>query len=447
MGGFGADSAVLYYWHPIDLGPGWGMARRAYITTFKEAIEQEHDVAITDVRVSPTTVTAGEPVDIEVDVENQGDFSETFDVNVYSSYSTDIILTQEVTDLASGADTTLYFTWDTTGVAEDTYQISAAGWVPGEVDLDDNVFHDGYVTITVPVPQHQLTIEVDGSGTTSPSPGAHMYDEDSEVGVDAIPDSGWTLHHWELDGSSVGDADPYTVTMDEDHTLKAVFERLEVPPVQYDLTIEVEGSGTTDPAPGTYAYDEGTAVDVDATPGSGSALSHWLLNGVDVGYVDPYTVIMDTGYTLRAVFVQVAPEAVHDVEAVSQTVAENEVLPGTLVDILVTVGNPGDFTESFDVTCYYDSEEIGTKRVEDLASGHSTTVTFTWDTGGVLLNGYAIKAWADSGEELAEVDEDNNWCEMQLPIFVIPEMPLGAITGLAACIAALAVFKIRKARQ
>ena len=137
---------------------------------------------------------------------------------------------------------------------------------------------------------------------------------------------------------------------------------------------------------------------------------------------------------------------VNDVEAVSQTVAENEVLPGTLVDIVVTVHNPGDFTESFDVTCYYDSVEIGTKRVENLAPGASATVTFTWDTTSVPLNGYAISAHADSGMEILEVDEDNNWCHMPLPIFVIPELPFGAILALVACIAALAVFKTRKAR-
>jgi hypothetical protein len=43
------------------------------------------------------------------------------------------------------------------------------------------------------------------------------------VSVDAIPDAGWKLDHWLLDAVDVGDADPYSVTIDNDHALTAVF--------------------------------------------------------------------------------------------------------------------------------------------------------------------------------------------------------------------------------
>jgi hypothetical protein len=88
-------------------------------------------------------------------------------------------------------------------------------------------------------------------------------------------------------------------------------------------------------------------------------------------------------------------EDVHDVEAVSQTVTKNEVMPGDVADIDVTVRNNGDFTETFDVTCYYDSVELGTILVVDLAPGEIRVVTFTWDTTGVAMNTYLITAWAD----------------------------------------------------
>jgi hypothetical protein len=122
--------------------------------------------------------------------------------------------------------------------------------------------------------------------------------------------------------------------------------------------------------------------------------------------------------------------AVRDVEAVSQCVIENEVEPGDLVDIDVTVRNNGDVTETFDLTCYYDSVEIGTILVVDLAPGESRVVTFTWDTNGVAVDEYSIKALADSSNEIVEVDEANNWCNMPLSIFVVPEMPLGTIATL-----------------
>jgi len=52
------------------------------------------------------------------------------------------------------------------------------------------------------------------------------------VEVDAIPDSGWILDHWELDGTPVCAADPYTVIMDDDHALKAVFTEIVLPLVE-----------------------------------------------------------------------------------------------------------------------------------------------------------------------------------------------------------------------
>ena len=151
-------------------------------------------------------------------------------------------------------------------------------------------------------------------------------------------------------------------------------------------------------------------------------------------------VVSATLYGNKFVTAVPPPPEEHDVEAVSQTVTDNEIEPGTLVDIVVTVRNNGDFTESFDVTCYYDSVEIGTKRVENLAPGASTTVTFTWDTTGVPLNGYGISAHADSGMEIVEVDEDNNWCDMPLPILVIPEVPLGTVMAILSMFIALVGF-------
>jgi hypothetical protein len=157
--------------------------------------------------------------------------------------------------------------------------------------------------VFVQIPQHSLTIAVQGSGTTSPGPGTTAYDEGSSVSVDAQPSTGWTLDHWELDGINVGTADPYSVTMDTDHTLTAVF--VEIPPSQYQLTIGVTGSGSTSPAAGTASYADGSTVMVDAQPDAGWMLDHWELDGVDVGGADPYTVTMDSDHTLTAVFVEV----------------------------------------------------------------------------------------------------------------------------------------------
>ncbi|MGB9135183.1 MAG: cohesin domain-containing protein, partial [Candidatus Bathyarchaeia archaeon] len=77
------------------------------------------------------------------------------------------------------------------------------------------------------------------------------------------------------------------------------------PPMQYEMNIGVVGSGTTDPVPGAYLYGEGAEVIVEAFPDSGWAFEYWLLDSVDVGSVNPFTVTMDGNHSLTAVFVEV----------------------------------------------------------------------------------------------------------------------------------------------
>ncbi|MEM2111220.1 MAG: LamG-like jellyroll fold domain-containing protein, partial [Candidatus Bathyarchaeia archaeon] len=85
------------------------------------------------------------------------------------------------------------------------------------------------LTITVPPVQYSLVIEASVGGTTSPVPGTYLYDEGSIVSVTALPDSGWVLSHWLLNGSEAGSAVQYDLTINANYTLTAVFA--EVPPV------------------------------------------------------------------------------------------------------------------------------------------------------------------------------------------------------------------------
>ena len=107
-----------------------------------------HDIAITSVVPSPTEVTIGGNVTISVNVENEGDFDETFDVTVY--YDDTPIETKTDISLEDGTSTTLTFTWDTTDVAEGTYTIKAtASVVPNETETADNTRIDGTVRVKV----------------------------------------------------------------------------------------------------------------------------------------------------------------------------------------------------------------------------------------------------------------------------------------------------------
>jgi hypothetical protein len=104
------------------------------------------DIATTNVSTSKTVVGQGYNVSLSVTVENQGDYTETFNLTVYANET--IIETKEVT-LSSGNSTTVTFTWNTTGFAKGNYTISAYAWsVEGETDFDDNNCTDGWVTVT-----------------------------------------------------------------------------------------------------------------------------------------------------------------------------------------------------------------------------------------------------------------------------------------------------------
>ncbi|MEA2090518.1 MAG: PQQ-binding-like beta-propeller repeat protein, partial [Thermoproteota archaeon] len=60
----------------------------------------------------------------------------------------------------------------------------------------------------------------------------------------------------------------------------------------------------------------------------------------------------------------------------------------------VTVANEGNYTETFNVTIYADNTIIQTKTVSNLAPNNRTTLIFMWNTTGVSLGNYTIKAEA-----------------------------------------------------
>ena len=105
-----------------------------------------HDVAVTDVKVSKSQVTAGEIVNINVTVLNKGVAAESFNVTAY--YGDNAIEKKPVLNLDSGANLTLQFSWDTSNVPSGVYTIKAiATDVAGEGNAADNTKIDGTVEI------------------------------------------------------------------------------------------------------------------------------------------------------------------------------------------------------------------------------------------------------------------------------------------------------------
>jgi hypothetical protein len=107
-----------------------------------------HDIAVTNIVLSKTIVGEEYTMQINVTIENQGNYTESFLVTLYAD--TSIIGTKGV-NLESNSFTTITFTWDTTGFAKGNYTISAYAWpVPGETDTSDNTCIGDIVTVVIP---------------------------------------------------------------------------------------------------------------------------------------------------------------------------------------------------------------------------------------------------------------------------------------------------------
>jgi len=89
-----------------------------------------HDVAVINLVASESS--------INVTVENQGTYTETFNISTYYTLLTDPLIGNQTITLEPGANTTLTFPW--TPPTYGRYEIRAeASIVPGEVDTADNI--------------------------------------------------------------------------------------------------------------------------------------------------------------------------------------------------------------------------------------------------------------------------------------------------------------------
>jgi hypothetical protein len=141
------------------------------------------------------------------------------------------------------------------------------------------------------------TLTISGEGNSNPSPGSYSHDCGSDISVTAIEtDSCWEFSYWELDGSNVGSSNPYIFHV-SNATLNAVFVLK-----TYDLSVELSGTGDTDPSPGIYTHNCGSDVSVRAIETDWD-FSHWMLDGENAGSVNPYTVTMNSSHQLIAVFI------------------------------------------------------------------------------------------------------------------------------------------------
>jgi hypothetical protein len=118
------------------------------------AIMSPPNIAVTNIKISKPVVGQEYPVTINVTVENQGYFTESFNVTVFYD-ETAITLpdgkNHKTIAITSGNSSIATFPWNTTGVSYGNYTISAnATPVLGETDTTDNTLADGTILVTFP---------------------------------------------------------------------------------------------------------------------------------------------------------------------------------------------------------------------------------------------------------------------------------------------------------
>jgi len=158
------------------------------------------------------------------------------------------------------------------GPGQDLPGSDGIGDMPYIIDAD-NVDHYPLMNpYGAPPPQsYSLTITATVGGTTDPAPGTYSYTADSSVKVAAIPNANYLFDHWELDSVNVGSANPYTVLMDRDHTLKAVFSLI-LPPLSVSIS----------PLSVSILVGQSVTFTSNVSGGYTPYSYQWYLNGVPV---------------------------------------------------------------------------------------------------------------------------------------------------------------------
>ena len=222
-----------------------------------EVIDDETKVLTLNV---PPSATEGDGVlDDHGFVHLSGSLITPTDVYLSSSNETIVEVPEYVTVGANTLNASFWIGVLDNDDLDGTKNVTITGWIPSDDDFNTASGTISVADDEVPPTMYTVNIATSGQGTTNPTAGAHSYAEGSDASITAIPASGWRFDNWSGDAS--GTANPVSVTIDGTKTVTANFS--EIPP-NYDLTLNVEGSGSVSYNPTGLTYESGTTVHLEA---------------------------------------------------------------------------------------------------------------------------------------------------------------------------------------
>jgi len=307
---------------------------------------------------------------------------------------------------------------------------------PYEDDGDEDIWNidayqevnDGYPFLDwqdVELGKFELTVNsTKGGEVVQPGEDAFEYEQWSEVDLEGVAEEGYRFVEWTGDNDTIEDPtlNKTTIKMEDNYSITANFEELD----EYELTINIEGEGTTEPGEGTHTYYDGEEVTVKAIPEEDWYFDEWI--GDQEGTEEEITIIMDNDKEITAVFSPYEP--FFEVEI---TDYDEEVKPGTYVTIRYNVENTGELKDTQDIVFSVDGIEEKGKVDVTLEPGETRSGGFTWQAGG-------------EGEYELEVASEDD--EDTVTITVVEEVPGFTTMILILCaIKAVAIYRKKESRN
>ena len=172
------------------------------------------------------------------------------------------------------------------------------------------------ITATGETVEYELAvISTAGGQVTLPGEGTFTYAAGTVVDLTATADEGFLFVKWTGDVEMVDDASSAvtSITMLEQYAITASFEEArEVEAQEFELAINsTAGGSVTVPAEGTFVYQEGSEVDLEATPEEGFEFLAWTGDVDTIADVDAdvTTMVVEDHHSITAAFQGVHPVA------------------------------------------------------------------------------------------------------------------------------------------
>jgi hypothetical protein len=356
-----------------------GILANFWITIYNPISPNFIDASVVYVDISPTKAQPGENIAITILVRNEGTVTlSNFYVSVHAN--TSLVDSRFINYLDPYASQIFYITWDTKGLSEGNYIVTVDVPIfPNEADLSDNIY-TSLVELRTIKPTFIHDIQV-----------VNVTCSKNEV----------------YQGETV------TITATVRNNGNAT-ESTNVSTYYNSFLIQEKGIlGLAPAAEQTLIFEWNTTsvperlyrISAIASPVEGE------INTADNTYYDGLVKIK-----LRL------PQITHDVAITALSASPNVTEAGAPVTITTIVKNLGNFPESFDETLFYDNFPMTVLHVDFLAPSDEQSLTFVWNTSGMMEGNYTIKAYIPPVPD--EQIITNNWCTDGTVWIKAPPLPV-----------------------